>query len=372
MLKRIIRKNRKLIKILLGIIIIFLIFNFFFMSKNYETAYKRNDVEITEKFDKENKKYTFLFKTNDIEFVTELEHKYIHRKELVDSIEIKKDEETICIIPKSKKLAFYPLCYENSELISYHQLENKDLLGDAYFKQTKTKTSTYKKIEISNLNNKKYFIWNYKGFYVIDGKDNSTINIFNKDIYNITLSRKVGSNILIADYSNKYKFSKFYVVQTKNNKVKEINTDDELSFESYIMGTYKNKVYFMDKKNKEQYEINTKKLSINDISKKNKGKILTNGEWEEVSINKLSSKEYEFTSYQSFNYQIINNNLYLVIADYKIKISSNVKDIVEVDGETVYYLIDDKLYYFNNTDGEVLVMSYFEWNFNYKNMIYIF
>lgn len=372
MLKRIIRKNKKLIILLLGISISLLIFNFLFKSKNYEITYKQKNAVITEKFDKENKKYTFLFKINDIEFITELEHKYIHKKELVDSIEIKKDKETLCIIPKSKKLDFYPLCYQNNELITYHQLENKDILGDTYFKQIKTKTSSYKKIEINNLNNKKYFIWNYKGFFVIDEKENKTINIFDKDIYNIPLSTKINNNILIADYSNKYKFNKFYIVQTKNNKVKEIITDDELSFESYIMGTNKNKVYFMDKKNKEQYEINTKKLSMNNISKKDKGKVLINGEWEDVSINKLSSKEYEFTYYRLFNYQIIDNNLYLVIDDYKIKISSNVKEIVEVDGETVYYLIEDKLYYFNNTDGEVLVMSYFEWNFNYKNMIYIF
>lgn len=194
----------------------------------------------------------------------------------------------------------------------------------------------------------------------------------NSTIYSIPLSAKVGNNILIADYSNKYKFNKFYVVQNKNNKVKEINTEDELSFESYIIGTYKNKAYFMDKKNKEQYEINTKRLSINDISRNNKGKVLTNGEWEEVSINKLSSKEYKFTTYQPFNYQIIDNNLYLIIDDYKIRISNNVKDIIDVDKETVYYLIDDKLYYFNSNDGEVLIMTYFEWNFNYKNMIYIF
>ena len=373
MLRRIIRKNKKKICLTLGIIFIVIIINNFFINKNYETTYKIDNIKVKESFDKDKNKYKFLFTKEELEYVVELEHKYIYKKELVDKIEVKEKNGIICIIPKSSKIDFYPLCYQDEELISYHLIEDKEFLGPSYYKKIKSKNDSYNKIEISNLNNKKYYIWNYKGFYVIEDKKNTTINIFDNDIYNIPLSYKINNSILIADYENKYKFNKFYLLQTKNNKLKEISTDKELSFESYIMGDYKKKVYFVDKKNKKQYEINTKKLSINDISKNNNGKILENNEWKEITLNKLSNKEYFFTTYQSYNYKIIDNKLYLIIDNNQIKVSNyNIKDIIEVDGETVYYLVDDKLYYYNSSDGEVLIMSYFEWNFNYKNMIYIF
>ncbi len=51
---------------------------------------------------------------------------------------------------------------------------------------------------------------------------------------------------------------------------------------------------------------------------------------------------------------------------------TSVKEIVYSTEDTVYYLEGDTLYYYNDSDGEVLVISNFEWNFNYKNMIFIF
>lgn len=370
---KILNKNKKIIKLIISLLIILFIFYIFLHSKNYEIMYNINSVEITENYDKTNKIYKFLFKVNEKEYIVQLENKYLRKKKLINKVEIKEYDNTTCIIPESKKLKLYPLCYQNDEQLSYHLIEKKDLLPSEYYKNISSEKSKYNNVKINYLNNKKYYIWNYKGFYVIDGKKNQTINIFDDDIYNIPLSYKINNNILLADYNSKYNFNKFYLIQTKNNKIKEINTDKELSFEAYILGSYKNKVYFMDKKNKKEYEINTKKLSINNMTKSNKGKTLEKDEWKEISINKLSTEEYLFTSFKPYDYQIVNNKLYLIIDNHKIKISNNdVKEIVQIDGETVYYIVNDKLYYYNYIDGEVLIMSYFEWNFNYKNMIYIF
>ena len=55
------------------------------------------------------------------------------------------------------------------------------------------------------------------------------------------------------------------------------------------------------------------------------------------------------------------------------KISENkVKDIVYYDNESVYYLVDDILYKYSSEYGEVKIMSDFEWNFNYNNMIFVY
>lgn len=366
-------KNKKQIKIggIIFILLFFFLFFFLSSSKNYVINYNLDAIEVTESFDKNNQIYQFLFKKEDKEFIIEQKHKYVHKKKIVQEIEMVEENDTFCIIPKGK-LDFYPLCYQNNELISYHLIENKDLIPKQFFKEIKLEKDEYHKIQINYLNNKKYFIWNYKGFDII-GKKNKTIELFDEDVYHIPLASKNKNTILLANYKEKYNFNKFYIINAKNNKIKEIDSEKRLSFDSMILGSYKNNYYFLDKKNKKEYEINTKKRTIENITKKNKGKILEEGTWKEVSINKLSQGLEKFTDGILFNYQLIENKLYLVVDDYKIRVSNlEVKDIIEIDEDTVYYLVDDQLYAFHPVQGEVLIMSYFEWNFNYKNMIYIF
>lgn len=370
---RLIDKNKKKIRLLLVIFVIFFLFYLILHKKSYEIKYSKSNFEITEKYDKKNKLYSFKFKGENKEFFVKIENKYIRKKKLINEIQIKKDDNTLCIIPKSKKLNMYPLCYQNDQLISYHQIKNKELISDSYFKKIKNKKSTFKKIKINNLNDNKYYIWNYKGFYVIDGENNTEINLFDKDIYNIPLATSTNKYLFIPDYNSNYNFNKGYIINSKNNKIKELETKEDISFESYILGNIKNKIYLMDKKNKKEYEINSKRIAINEISKKNKGKIYEKDEWKEISINKLSSKETNFSIYKPYDYQIIDKKLYLCEENFKTLISDlEVKEIIKIDKDTVYYLVDNKLYYYNPQDGEVLVMTYFEWNFNYKNMIFIF
>lgn len=366
-------KNRKktwfFIIGLIGILICFFIWH----NTSYTISYKIGDIAVTETYDSKNKLYRFLLKKENKEYIVQFEQKRIHSKKIIKKIDSLEENDTTCLIPSGKIIKFYPLCYQKEEEISYHQIENKDLLPAQYFKQIPENSKTYNNIEIGYLNNKKYFIWNYKGFYVIDEKTENNLKLLEEDTYNIPLAYKTSDSILIANYNDNYKFNQFYVIQGKNNKVKKIETKEELSFDSYIMGDFKNKVYFFDKKNKKEYEINLRKYSIENITNNGKGKIVENGAWQEISTNKLSSQEYYFSTEPLFCYEIQNEQLYLNIENHKIRISNlAVKDIIDIQGETVYYLVDDKLYYYNPSDGEVLIMSYFEWNFNYKNMIYIF
>ena len=266
-----IKQYKKLIFIVAILVILCCFFYLVFKNKSYELTYVINNIEINEKFDQKNQIYQFIFKKDDKEYISIFKNKYIHQKKLIKSIEIKENEITTCIIPKGKKLDYYPLCYENNELISYHQLQTKDLIPPEYYQNIESKNDNYNKIQINYLNNKKFFIWNYKGFDIISNKKNKTINIFDNDIYNIPLSSKNNNYILLADYNSKYKFNKFFIINSKNNKIKEIITDKELSFDSYILGNYKEKIYFMDKKNKKEYEINPQKLKLENISKKNQG-----------------------------------------------------------------------------------------------------
>lgn len=365
------RKNKKKVFIFIFILIVFVLL--LFRNKEYEINYSLDNANIKESYDDEKKMYHYEIVVNEKKYVVDIQHKRLNQKKLIQTIEIKQDDLTTCIIPESKKLSFYPLCYEEDTLISYDQIKNKDLLPANYFKTEKSTEKEYNKIKIHALNDKTYYIWNYKGFYKINAEDQETISIFDQDIYNLPLASKSNQSILIADYNENYNFHTFYLLSLKNNKIKKITTKKELSFDSYIMGTYKNKVYLVDKKNKKEYEINTKKLTINDITKKNQGKIWRNHQFEEISINKISNQEYVFEQDNLYDYQLIEDKLYLVNGSLKTLVSNfSVKSIIEIDQDTVYYLVKDQLYSFNPYEGEVLIMSYFEWNFNYENMIYIF
>jgi len=55
----------------------------------------------------------------------------------------------------------------------------------------------------------------------------------------------------------------------------------------------------------------------------------------------------------------------------KVLISRNVKDVVRIKDKDIFYIKDDILYHFNNNLGEEKLLSYYEWNFNYENIIYI-
>ena len=37
----------------------------------------------------------------------------------------------------------------------------------------------------------------------------------------------------------------------------------------------------------------------------------------------------------------------------------------------IYYISDDKLYVYSSFDGDKLLVENFEWNFNYKNIVFI-
>ena len=117
------------------------------------------------------------------------------------------------------------------------------------------------------------------------------------------------------------------------------------------------------------YEFNAKNGKIEKIS----SKILKNGEWEKVNLKKLVNKKQEFSYKTNFNYELIDSSIFLNYnnKDIKTKIANEVTHIVRIKDKDIYYLKKDALYHFNPDLGEEILLNYFEWNFNYENMIYI-
>lgn len=362
-------KKRKL----LFIFLLLLLFYVFFHSKNYEKEYFIGDTKVIEKFNKKESVYEFYFYTKEKEFFAAFSHKYFLSKKLVKEVEIKEKDNNFCIIPKSNKINFYPLCLQNDRLISYHLINNEELDFSSFKKEIEFRENSFNSITMYNLNNKKYYIWNYDGFLILSDKEQKKVKLFQEDVYNIPLTIKVGNKLLIANYDSKYEFNTLYILDSKKDKAREMNLGKMISFDSYFLGATNKKAYLVDKKNKKEYEIDPKKLKLKSIVADNQGKIIKNSLWESISINSLVNNEDKFTYQRITNFKIENDILYKVENGYQTKLSEKkVKDIIYQDQNTIYYLVEDKLYYYNDDSGEILALSNFEWNFNYKNLIYIF
>ena len=74
------------------------------------------------------------------------------------------------------------------------------------------------------------------------------------------------------------------------------------------------------------------------------------------------------------NYILVNDELYLYYwnQNNRIKVSNNkIRQIVYTNDDSVYYLVGNTLYKYNDIQGEVKLVEYGEWEFNYQNLIFI-
>lgn len=363
-------KKRKIKKILFFIILFLIISLFLYLklkSYTYEVNYTLNSFKIREIYNKETSNYTFFIQHDNIIYPYNFENKYIRNKELIKDIKIYNNKTEICLLPISDTLIFYPICNINNEL-KVSQLSKLEISDFKYQKINSNKIK-HNKLNINYLNGNNYLLYNYKGFYFIKENEINNIELFNKDIYTMNLVYELKEYVIIPDYNEDHYFNKMYILNKENGKVKELEFKYDISFDSIFLGDYKNNIYLLDKKEKKEYRINIKKLNI----KESDFLILKNGKLEHSTYKNIVNNNLLFDNKKEYSYKIIDNKLYQVINDYKILITDKEinKIIKEVDN-TVYYLVDENLYMYNNIYGEVLLINNFEWNFNNTNMIYLY
>ncbi len=350
--------------------ICFLLFLLFILSaKNYTKEYTIKDVTIKETYDKENKNYYFTFQYNDIILDYLTENKYKQHRGYVEDLKIINEDNDFCLIPESSKMELIPLCYENQKIIHFSKVKSalKNKLPEKYQTLSKRKEiGSFNDIKIYN-NDYTYLIWSYNGFNYLSNKENKKIKIFDRELYTINLVGYTKDYLVIADYDSNYTFNRFYTINYKNGNLKKHDIDRSIYFDSYFIGNEKNNLYIVDNKASTMYELNSKNGKIN----KFKPRIIENGEWQKKNIKTLINKPTTFNLKSNFHYIYENNTLSIKYKDITTFISNNVKQIIKTTNQDIFYLKNDSLYHFNPETGEELLLTYFDWNFNYENMIYI-
>lgn len=349
-----VKKLRNLIIFLLAIFLIFIIL--LNTSHNYNLEYTIKDVKVNENYHKKAKYYSFVFTYENNEYEVISFDKYTNKRKLVKDISISKENDNICLSFTSKYVNLYDVCKSSDTF--YYKNNNND------FKTNKT----YKNILIDNLNNQTFLLWNYHEFVYLSPKKETTISLFNKDVYNLNLIYQTDNTLLIPNYNEDYKFTKIYQINYKNAKTSEINLRFELYFDSYFLGDYKNRVYLYDNKNELEYFLDLKKKEIY----KTDYKILVNKKWESVTNQKLKNNKLSFEETKIYNYTLKDNKLYGGFNKDYLVTNKEVSKIIKTDNLDIYYISNDTLYYFNPLYGEKTLLKYSEWEFNNNNMIFIF
>ncbi len=344
---------KKLKVLIFSFLLIFLSFTlFYFIPKSYELKYIVKGYDIIQTFNKKKKIYTFKLTKNNIEYLYAINDKYYHNHKQINNI---KQNGNIINISNNNLKNFYI----NKKKDKYYTLYYETIFDDK-------KKYTYNNIDVYNIN-ANFYIWNYSSFININLLDKSEIKLFDSDIYSLDLCITYQDYLLVADYNNKYKFNKFYLINSNNNKIKEVSLDEEIYFNSYFLGTYKKYIYLYDMQNQIEFKINPLKSVIY----KNKYEILNNNKFENISVNKLNKGNVLFKENKDFYFELDDNKLMYITPVNKIYVSSlEVSKIVYSDENECYFISDDTLYYVNK--NKILkLMTYSEWNYNNGN-IYLF
>ncbi len=351
------KKNKHFIIIII-IIILFIIFNYIYFRKaSYKLEYQINDFNIVEEYNKEMKAYFFTITKKDKEYNLVSLSNYTTKRRLINEIEV----EDSCLNFKTTNINLYSICNNEDE----YYLKN---INDS---DNFTKESSYENIEIDSLENNTYLLWNYHDFIYINKEKEKKFSLFSKDIYNINLIYQYNNLLLIPDYEQDYIYNKIYTINTDKAQKSTINLRFEIYFDSYFLGDYKEKVYIYDLKNNQEYYIDMKEEKLY----KTESEILVNNKWQKISSQTFKKDKPTFEQDLPVSYILENNKLYIKVynSDNLILASSReIKQIVKIDNLDVYYISEDTLYKHNPIDGEKALLRYSEWNFNYKNMVFIF
>lgn len=364
----------------LTIMILFIIFCFsffllsYFKVRNYEVTYKKDSYEVNERYIKKDKNYVVTINDKKNKYTFIIGEKYSRSRKLVNKINKYKTTNEECLEIKFNKKNILPVCKNNNEFISYYLTTDKmktKINNKNYEAKLNKSEIEYKNIKINTLNNKKILIWNYHGFYYIDNDKKENIKISNVDVYNPILLGKIDNYLVIPDYDQGYEYNRLKVLNVNNLKITNIELDDSISNESYVLGTNEKSLFIFDKKYEKEYELVPYKLKYRTVSPR----IYENKKLVNKSITSLANKEEHFIYDNVYSYIIKDDKLYRKNKyNNNIQLISNleVKEIVSQMNDEIYYISGDKLYMFSDKYGENIVLEYFELNFNYKNIIYIF
>ena len=403
---------KKVIKLLIGIFILFLIFELiaYIFKTHHDVTYTLKDDNQTFKINEvyKNKKYYFKITSKDLVYSFEIPDEFHKKKEVITKIYSYQKDDLYCIYPMVEKNENTNiLCSKNNKSYAYTNYEKEltpfieTLKKQGYNSPSwQEKSNSSKKIETlsayqNNIKEKTYiYIYKYNGFFSISKDSLEQIKLFENDTYINHLGTNIDKYYLIPNYDQKYDYDELYVIDMTNNKVKQRNLKYKISKDSYINGVIDNELYIFDKDELKQYKISKKGKKIKEVGNKEDGALYYNLKFETKSVYDFRDEELKFKTikdyisqvekYTSINYlqntedtyyyQTKNNDVYYYNLNSKTKVllfNQKISDFTLVK-DTLYFISDDTLYSYNFQEGLKKLITYSELSFNSKNRLAIY
>ena len=404
---------KKLVKLFIVLIMLYIVIGIFssLFSKGYETKYKINDFKITEKRVKMTKNeldnYYFEIEKGDKVFSIQTFKEISKSQKVIENIKYFKNDNYECILPimKNNMVVSDILCEKDGTYYYYNSLVGKDSELDEFANGMPVYRKNYKESDKeikSDVNITAYDnfeddlfigIEYYKGLYILNGRDGyRKEQLFKKDTYTRDLSVFMNGNYVVADYSQKYEFHDFKVINLKTFKSFIITSNKTISMYSYIQGVVDDAFYLIDTSNKLQYEVDLKTKTITIVGNEKNGiKIYDNGKWtkgnmqdaindkvlfkkEKEKFNGVEYPRVDKTGNELSGYYFIykkNGNQYDA---YRINVQDDTKetylfstkniDEIVYNDDYVVYMDGNLIKYYSDLTGSKKLAEYDEVSFN--------
>lgn len=397
---------------LLICLLLILEFGTTFFKNSHKVEYKVNSLDktftIVEEYQKDKDNTYYLeIKNNRHTFIYTVYNNFNKQKEIINDIEIYEKDGMLCIYPVLiSNMGLEIECSDNNNLYGYESVKDKQTIIDfvALLKNKEytslawdEESSTEEKLSSSiiykdNLLANDYItLWNYKGIDIISKKKSNYKNIYNYDKYENNHGSVVGKYYVTPDYiSDKvFDFNTLNIIDLESRELKTMELDTTLNQDTYINGVVDNKLYYFDPDNMVQYEVNPNNKKTRLVGNKDVNAQFYNGKWQTVNIYDFVSTKKKFEleivdevkRYQPVSvYQSITNYYYLTADGAFYRLNKNnldkpillwkklgLKEIKVVD-DTVYFIIGDTLYYYNDNTGIRKIIKNSELNYNYTNI----
>ena len=189
-------------------------------------------------------------------------------------------------------------------------------------------------------------------------------------------------------------FDSVTLINLENSKTDTISLGYTLSSDTYINGIVDNKLYYTDPSNLLQIEINPVKKIARLIGSNEIGGQLYNGKWQNANIYDFRENHILFEEEiveevkNKFDYQQIimsNNNYYILTKQGEVyRVSNHHLDSpillykqngihnLKVVANTIYFIIDDTLYYQDEGSNIIPVLKNNELRYNTVNRVDIY
>ena len=366
--------------------------------------------------------YYFNISYKDSKFSFQTYELFRGAEQVIKKIEYFENDKYKCLLP-----IFYRniiimdfMCLKNNNMVYYHNIIGNDAELDNFVNNVsasnydlerwiddKTDPNKLGVVTIypkNLLDNHFVGINNYKGINVLDkGNKNQIyeITLFSKDVYKRDLEVMLDNFYVVADYNSNHEFSKFNIIDLVNGRKEVIESNKNISFDSYIQGVVKDSIYLYDEVNKKQYEVDIGVKTILEVGNASTGILnYVNGNFERVDISELANKPLIFANSETrtsdskydridtvgqgktgfkYYYEKVSGayNVYrapnrmpeLKTYLFKIQKLDNIKYLYDF----VYFVDGDEVKYYNDRYGlkTLFINEEFDFNESLKYSVYI-